>query len=160
METIGARMAKKTRVSSLEDHLGYWLRYVSNQVSHAFSLKVAARDVTVAEWVVLRELYGQEAMVPSVLAERLGMTRGAISKLADRLAAKALVTRVAGGQDRRYQQLALTEAGRALVPELSALADQNDLEFFGHLPSADRATLERIMQHVVQKRGLRTVPID
>ena len=154
-------MAKKTRVSSLEDHLGYWLRYVSNQVSHAFSLKVAARDVTVAEWVVLRELYGQEAMVPSVLAERLGMTRGAISKLADRLAAKALLTRVvAGGQDRRYQYLALTEAGRALVPQLSALADQNDLEFFGHLPSADRATLERIMQDVVQKRGLRTIPID
>ena len=72
-----------------------------------------------AEWVVLRELYERDAMVPSVLAERLGMTRGAISKLADRLAAKALLTRVPGRTDRRYQDLALTAAGRALVPELS-----------------------------------------
>jgi DNA-binding MarR family transcriptional regulator len=160
METIGGRMARKTRVSGLDDHLGYWLRYVSNQVSHAFGLKVAARDVTVAEWVVLRELYGQEAVVPSVLAERLGMTRGAISKLADRLAAKALLIRLAGTQDHRYQQLALTEAGRTLVPELSALADQNDLEFFGYLPPADRATLARIMQDIVRQRGLRTVPVD
>jgi len=153
-------MPKTTRVSGLEDHLGYWLRYVSNQVSHAFSLKVAARDVTVAEWVMLRELHQQPAMAPSALADRLGMTRGAISKLADRLLAKALVTRVQGKTDRRYQELALTDAGRALVPELSGLADRNDLEFFGHLTPADRATLKRIMQDIVRKRGLRAVPMD
>jgi DNA-binding MarR family transcriptional regulator len=153
-------MPKTSRVNGLEDHLGYWLRYVSNQVSHAFSLKVAARDVTVAEWVTLRELYQQPAMAPSALADRLGMTRGAISKLADRLLAKALVTRVQGKTDRRYQELALTDAGRALVPELSGLADRNDLEFFGHLTTADRATLKRIMQDIVRKRGLRIIPID
>jgi DNA-binding MarR family transcriptional regulator len=155
-----SKMAKATRVSALEDHLGYWLRFVSNQVSHAFSLKLAARDVTVAEWVVLRELYDKDSMVPSALAERLGMTRGAISKLADRLVAKALVTRVSAGQDRRYQQIALASAGRALVPQLSALADQNDAEFFGHLTSADRAALERVTKDIVRRRGLRTIPIE
>jgi DNA-binding MarR family transcriptional regulator len=77
-------------MSSLDAHLGYWLRFVSNQVSHAFSLRLARRDVTVAEWVVLRELYDAIEVVPSTLAERLGMTRGAISKLADRLAGKGL----------------------------------------------------------------------
>ena len=153
-------MPKAIHVSSLEDHLGYWLRYVSNQVSHAFSVRLAARDVTVAEWVMLRELYGQDAMVPSVVADRLGMTRGAISKLADRLSAKALLTRVPGRQDRRYHDLALTAAGRALVPELSALADRNDAEFFGHLDPADRATIDRLMKDIVRKLGLRTMPID
>src|SRR5665213_3118581 len=149
-----------TRVSGLEDHLGYWLRYVSNQVSHAFSLKIAARDVTVAEWVMLRELYEQDAMAPSALADRLGMTRGAISKLSDRLVAKALVTQLPGKQDRRYQELALTAAGRALVPQLSALADQNDAEFFGHLTPADRVTIERVMAAIVRKLGLRAMPVD
>jgi DNA-binding MarR family transcriptional regulator len=152
--------SKALQVSHLEDHLGYWLRYVSNQVSHAFSLKIAARDVTVAEWVMLRELYGQESMVPSAIADRLGMTRGAISKLADRLSAKALLTRVPGKKDRRYQDLALTAAGRALVPELSALADRNDAEFFGQLELADRATIERLMKNIVRQLGLRTMPID
>jgi hypothetical protein len=55
-------------VSGLQDHLGYWLRYVSNQVSHAFSVKLAAREVTVAEWVMLRELFDAEAMTPSTTA--------------------------------------------------------------------------------------------
>ena len=77
-------MPRRTELSSLESHLGYWIRYVSNHVSHAFALKLAAVGVTVAEWVVLRELYDFES-APSALADRLGMTRGAISKLADRL---------------------------------------------------------------------------
>ena len=109
-------MARPTELSSLESHLGYWLRYVSNHVSHAFSLKLAARGVTVAEWVVLRELYEGET-APSALADRLGMTRGAISKLADRLIVKALIVRRATAGDRRFQSLALTRQGRAVIAE-------------------------------------------
>ena len=151
---------EEARVSNLEDHLGYWLRYVSNQVSQAFARKVLARDVTVAEWVMLRVLFEHDALAPSVLAERLGMTRGAISKLGDRLVAKGLITRAADKNDRRYQELAITAAGRALVPELAALADQNDAEFFSHLTAADRAAIVRIMQDIVRRRGLRTLPVD
>jgi hypothetical protein len=75
--------SKLVAVSPLEAHLGYWLRFVSNQVSHSFSLKLGERGVTVAEWGALQELYEREAMAPSALAERISMTRGAISKLAD-----------------------------------------------------------------------------
>jgi DNA-binding MarR family transcriptional regulator len=147
-------------ISGLESHLGYWLRFVSNHVSHAFSLKLEARGVTVAEWVVLRELYDQEAVAPSALAARLGLTRGAISKLIDRLAAKNLVAKAAGGgADRRYQDLSLTPASRLLVPDLSALADRNDAEFFGDLTLAERRTIERAMKKIVQARRLRTRPI-
>ena len=152
-------MPSTPSASDLTAHLGYWLRYVSNQVSHAFGLKVQAHGVTVAEWVVLRELYEQETM-PSVLAERLGMTRGAISKLADRLAAKGLITREPGPGDRRSQSLTLTAPGRALVPGLAALADQNDDEFFGDLNPAIRATIEATMRDIVRRRGLKAVPVD
>jgi DNA-binding MarR family transcriptional regulator len=155
------RKSTKIPVSGLEDHLGYWLRYLSNQVSHAFSRKVEARGVTVAEWVVLRVLYDENSLAPSALAERIGMTRGAISKLSDRLAEKTLLTRGAGNShDRRYQELALTPAGRALVPELSELADRNDAEFFGHLPPTQRAEIERVIRELVGRLGLRAAPVD
>lgn len=147
-------------VSGLQDHLGYWLRYVSNQVSHAFSVKLAAREVTVAEWVMLRELFDAEALTPSTLADRLGMTRGAISKLTDRLVAKTLLSRVPSQADRRYQDLVLTPAGRTLVPELAALADANNAEFFGHLSREDRETIQRLMTDIVRRLGLRATPID
>lgn len=147
-------------VSSLDAHLGYWLRFVSNHVSHAFGLKLAARDVTAAEWVILRELYEPDAMAPSALADRLGMTRGAISKLADRLVAKALITRTASAEDGRYQALALTAAGRALVPALAALADRNDAEFFGHLSPAERAGVEAVLKDIIRRHGVRAIPTE
>lgn len=147
-------------ISALESHLGYWMRFVSNQVSHAFSVKLAARDVTVAEWVVLREMYGREDIVPSELADRLGMRRGAISKLADRLAAKSLMTRTANETDRRYQALTLSKESRRLVPKLAALADQNDAEFFGHLAPEERTAIEAAMREIVRRFGLKSVPVE
>jgi len=146
--------------SDLETHLGYWLRFVSNHVSHAFSLKLQARDVTVAEWVVLRELFDGDGASPSALADRLGMTRGAISKLADRLIAKELIARTASTGDRRQQTLSLTDAGRMLVPKLAKLADRNDAEFFGHLEPAERAALEKTLKDIVRRHDLKTIPTE
>ncbi|MBP7704642.1 MAG: MarR family transcriptional regulator [Caulobacter sp.] len=153
-------MSRPPPASHLTSHLGYWLRYVSNHVSHAFARKLDGEGVTVAEWVVLRELYGEDALAPSRLAERLGLTRGAISKLADRLLEKALLVRAESPDDRRAHTLTLSPAGRALVPSLSALADRNDAEFFDHLTDEERATVERIMKGIVERRGLKDVPVS
>ena len=147
-------------VSGLTDHLGYWLRYVSNHVSQAFARTVEARGVTVAEWVLLRQLLEVDAIAPSRLADRMGMTRGAVTKLAGRLIAKSLIARAANPHDGRAQTLCLTPRGRALVPELAALADANDAEFFAALAPEDRAVLLRVLREIVQTRGLKSVPVD
>lgn len=153
-------MPKKPTVAALDDHLGYWLRFVSNHVSQAFRLKVEAHGTTVAEWVVLRALFDEEGVGPGVLAERLGMTRGTISKLADRLLAKRLIMCRAEQHDRRCQTLSLSAAGRKLVPRLATLADENETEFFGHLGPQERAALEKWLKEIVRRRGLSGVPVD
>jgi DNA-binding MarR family transcriptional regulator len=146
--------------SDLTSHLGYWLRHVSNHVSHAFARKLQSRDVTVAEWVVMRELYGANALAPSRLADKLRLTRGAISKLAERLISKELVMRASDASDGRAHTLALTAKGRSLIPKLAALADRNDAEFFDHLTAQERATIERILKEIVKIRGLKAIPVD
>ena len=147
------------QASQLTDHLGYWLRLVSNHVSHAFAAKVAARGVTVAEWVVLRALYDGPA-APSRVADALGMTRGAITKLADRLIAKALVVRRASADDGRAQTLTLTAKGAKLVPELAALADENDAAFFGALSASERKSLERLMKRMAARFEMTVAPTE
>jgi DNA-binding MarR family transcriptional regulator len=159
MSTIGAAMPSRP-VSDLTSHLGYWLRFVSNHVSGAFARKLADRDVSVAEWVLLRELYGAEALAPSHLAEAIGMTRGAITKLADKLIAKRLIRREADTADGRAQTLALTPKGRALIPDLATLADQNDAEFFGDLDPALVETVKSAMKDVIRRRGLKSIPTE
>ncbi|MEI9928387.1 MAG: MarR family transcriptional regulator [Sphingomonas sp.] len=132
---------------------------MSNHVSHEFARKLADRGVTVAEWVVLRELFGQPPIGPSRLAERLGLTRGAISKLADRLLAKRLLVRDDGAGDLRMHTLALSREGAALVPLIAELADRNDAEFFDALTAEERATMERTLKGIVARRGLKSIPV-
>jgi DNA-binding MarR family transcriptional regulator len=147
-------------VSELTAHLGFWLRTVSSHVSHAFAGKLAAKGVTVAEWVMMRALLGKDPMLPSRLAEEMGMTRGAITKLADRLIAKSLVVRKASRDDGRAQTLALTPRGAKLVPELAALADRNDAEFFAHLSAAERELLERLLRRTAEHHQMNAMPLE
>jgi len=147
-------------VSDLGSHLGYWLRAVSNAVSHGFARSLEGEGVTVAEWVFLRSLYDVEALAPSRLAGAMGMTKGAISKLADRLVAKELVVRTERDDDGRAHTLSLTPAGRARVPVLAALADANDAAFFGVLSEVERAELRALLAAMVERRGLKNVPTD
>jgi DNA-binding MarR family transcriptional regulator len=153
-------MPREPAVAPLAAHLGYWLRFVSNHVSHAFALKLEGEGVTVAEWVILRELYDEVALSPGRLAQRLSLSRGAVSKLADRLVAKGLVTREASPEDARAQTLSLSGQGRRLTPRLSALADRNDAEFFDHLTPEQRATIEDMLRDVIARRGLDIVPMS
>ena len=147
-------------VSGLSDHTGYWMRMVSNAVSQEFARALLAEGVTVAEWSFLRALFEDEGMAPTALADRMGMTRGAISKLADRLLAKGFVLRRDSETDLRGQSLALTEEGRAKVPVLAGIADANDARFFGVLAREDHAALDRTLRLLVAQRGLRETPVD
>jgi DNA-binding MarR family transcriptional regulator len=150
----------RVQVSELTSHTGFWLRFVSNHVSQSFMRKLLDSGVTAAEWVVLREMYDKEEMLPSVLADLTGMTRGAASKLVDRLVAKKLVSRRERTDDRRYQDIALTPAGRRLVPALAAIADQNDEEFFTTLSAKEHKALVATLKKLVRAHGLHKIPTE
>lgn len=147
-------------LADLKTHTGFWLRFVSNHVSHAFARELTAKGVTIAEWVVLREMYNRGETSPGVLADIIGLTRGAASKLIDRLVGKRLMTRQDRGDDRRFQDIGLTAAGRKLVPSLAALADRNDAEFLMPLSSGEREALLSILKKLAHAHGLRKLPID
>lgn len=157
-----ARKAKKNRVepSRLTVHIGFWMRMVSNSVSHAFARKLEESGVTVAEWVVLREMYsGDDTTSPGEVARLTGLTPGAVSKLISRLLAKGLVTRKEAAKDRRFQDIQLTSAAIAIVPSLAKLADQNDREFFGGLTDSDRESLSRLLKKIVALHKITKMPI-
>ena len=147
--------------SKLKAHIGFWMRLVSNGVSHSFARKLKTSGVTVAEWVILREMYGKDSTVsPSFVAEVTGLTRGAISKLIERLLQKALVTRAEASSDRRYQDIQLTAKARSLVPKLAMIADQNDEEFFSVLTQPERKELIEILKKIVSLKELKKVATD
>jgi DNA-binding MarR family transcriptional regulator len=151
----------QAKVSPLTAHLGYWMRLVSNHVSHSFARKLETTGVTVAEWVVLREVSGRDsATSPSAVAEFTGLTRGAVSKIIERLLRKGFVTRRESSRDRRYQDIELTPAAVALVPKLAKLADENDEAFFGVLSPAARQVLRETLIRIADLNSLTQPPIE
>ncbi|MCG6145386.1 MarR family winged helix-turn-helix transcriptional regulator [Leptospira bandrabouensis] len=156
-------MRKKQNLepSHLKSHLGYHLRVVSNVVSHSFAKKLESLDVTVAEWVILREMYSYKTNTsPSVIAEITGLSRGAVSKLIDRLLNKGLVSREEASEDRRYQDIKLTKAGVKLVPRLSEVADENDSTFFSLLSKSEKEELRKTLIKLTSAHKLNLTPIE
>ncbi|HUO33417.1 MAG TPA: MarR family transcriptional regulator [Candidatus Acidoferrum sp.] len=152
--------SRKIEASRLTIHIGFWMRLVSNSVSHAFARKLEASGVTVAEWVVLREMYaGDDTTSPGVVAKLTSLTPGAVSKLITRLLKKGFVTRQESTKDRRFQDVKLTQAAIEIVPRLAKLADINDEEFFGVLSKSERKTLSRILQKTATLHNITKMPI-
>jgi DNA-binding MarR family transcriptional regulator len=158
-----ARTPPNTRTapgaSALDSHLGFWMRLVSNQVSAAFAKAVEERGVSVSEWVALRHLLEAPATHGELVAT-LGMTKGAVSKVARALEGKKLIARTPDARDGRSEALRLTAAGRALVPKLAALADANDARFFGHLGPQERAALRGALESIARRNGIDATPVD
>ena len=146
--------------SYLGAHTGYHLRQVSNAVSQDFARRLQAEGVTVAEWAFLRTLYGVGEIAPSTLAEAMAMTKGAISKLAERLVGKQLVGRIDNPDDKRAHGLFLTQMGRDKVPVLAAIADGIEADYFGVLDRDDRDALRRILGSLVKRRNLSNIPVN
>ncbi len=117
--------------------------------------------MTVAEWVILREMYGiNDTTSVSRIAELSGLTRGAVSKLISRLLEKEFVSRKESIADRRFQDIELTNLGRMLVPNLAIIADQNEEDFFSVLNKSERKNLLIILKKMVNLHKFTTMPIN
>lgn len=150
----------RTTERPLEAHLGYWLRLVSNHVSGRFANALQARQLSVAEWVALNHIRDTASLTAANLADAMGITRGAVSKVLDKLQAKQWIARVASPDDQRAQLLSLTRSGARVLPTLRTMADENDEHFFAALDAAERAELRRSLKKMADAHLINVVPID
>lgn len=139
----------KTIPSALPDHLGYWLRKLSNAVSSAFAARLAGHEVSVPQWVILRTLFDHESLPLKEIVARVEGDQGSLSRTVDRLVARGLVERKSDPADRRAVALSLSRAGRALVPKLAREADRNDETFFASLSARNRTVFLTTIQNLL-----------
>ena len=156
----GAHRSAEQPASALETHLGYWLRLVSNEVSRAFERALQKRNISVAEWVAINQLAAGTGLTPAKLAATMGMTRGAISKVLDKLASKRLISRSMSSLDSRVQLLSLTEQARRLLPQLTSIAESNDGYFFAALNSDEKSALRNLLLKLAGVHQISRIPVE
>lgn len=146
--------------SRLDDHLGYWLRSLSNLVSRAFAERLEGHGVSVPQWVALRCLYDIKGATLRELAAAVDVDEGALSRMVERLQQKGWVAREADPADRRAVRIRLTDVGERLVPVLAREADENDRAFFGVVDEDERRRLLETVQTLLARNGHRGRPLN
>ena len=98
-------------------------------------------------------------ITPGELAEGLDLTRGAVSKVLDKLEAKNWIARSTKPGDGRVQMLSLTRPASRVLPQLAEIADRNDREFFDGLDDSEKAALGRLLRKLAEVHQIKNVPI-
>jgi DNA-binding MarR family transcriptional regulator len=101
--------------------VGRLLSRVRHLLLERLGERLAALDLTSAQWGVVVSLAEGVASTPAELSRILDYDPGAMTRLIDRLEKKDIVRRTRSTDDRRSVSLELTERGRALFPEIMPL---------------------------------------
>lgn len=128
----------------LDEQVGYLLRLAGQRHAALFQAR-AVEGLTPTQFAALIRLSQHEAVSQNHLGRLTGMDVATIKGVVDRLKAKELVTLAADPDDRRRTLIALSDRGRALVPELEALGAAITRDTLAPLTPAEARTLKRLL---------------
>jgi DNA-binding MarR family transcriptional regulator len=107
----------------LDAFLPYQLSVASNAVSGAVAnAYVTHFGLRIPEWRLIAVLAEEDGLSQQAVVARTEMDKMTVSRAAQALATRGLVTRVRHGSDGRSHALALSEAGRALYAQIAPKA--------------------------------------
>lgn len=115
------------------------------EMMNALDRELAPFGVSAAQYVILVRLAHAKHESASTLCEGVSYDPGAMTRMIDRLEAKHLVRRVRTPRDRRKVLIELTDAGRAIYPDLIAHAVAVLNRFLAGFTRADVAALESLL---------------
>ncbi|HEV2569612.1 MarR family winged helix-turn-helix transcriptional regulator [Sphingomonas sp.] len=133
----------------LDAFLPYQLSIVSNAVSGVIARTYESLfGLRIPEWRLIAVLAEEEGLTQQALVARTEMDKMTVSRAAQALVTRGLVSRGAHGSDRRSNALALTDEGRALYAQISPKAlelEQRLLQSIGERELKQlKATLEKL----------------
>jgi DNA-binding MarR family transcriptional regulator len=131
-------------------YFGYLLERTSRKVKLSFSQAFSqlGLDITPEQWVILENLYFQNGLSQTELAEKIFKNTPTISRILDLLGKKGLTERTRFENDRRRHRVFLTPTGKAVVEKAQPIAQELRDQGWQNLSEEDYNHLERILNQV------------
>jgi DNA-binding MarR family transcriptional regulator len=123
-------------------------RKVKQYAQHQF--KTGDFDVTVDQWLVLKNLSENELLSQTELANLVFKDHPTLTRIIDLLCKKGYVERIPHPQDRRSFQLHLTQSGIAKVTELRPKILEIREKAWENLTETDFEEFKRILDTIYQ----------
>lgn len=127
----------------------------AHAVRTLLGLKLAALGLAPGQDRFLLALLPQTRLTVTVLADDLAVRPSTISKTADRLVEKGLITRRCDDSDARRIFLELTPKGTALCAQVLAIGEEIDAELTANLMPGEASAMRRslsLLEETAQRR--------
>lgn len=105
-------------------------------------------DITVDQWLVMKNLHSQNDRKQSELAELIGKDNPTLTRIIDLLCKKGLTERRPHPSDRRSFTVHLTETGEQKLKELSPKISTIRMKAWENLSEEDYEQLKRILSRI------------
>ena len=130
--------------------MAFWTVVMGESVLREMRLALAPFGVNPVQFGILDACYHGDANTVTSIARLLPVEPSAISRQADRLTTRGLLTRQRQGHDRRVVTFGLTEEGMRLMPQLlTVVADEED-KVTASLSEREKAALVSASRKIVE----------
>jgi len=134
----------------LDDFLPYQMNVLAGRMSRAFAERYRAKfGITVPEWRVVAHLSQSGAVSVREIHARVDMDKSRVSRAAQRLEERGYVRKCTHARDGRLVDLSLTAKGRAMMAELTPIAEAFQIGMLARLGDGAedfRAALRRLLE--------------
>lgn len=135
--------------ADFRDNAGYLIHEADRLLNREYDRRMRDLGLTRAQWWVLAQLYFNEGITQSELAEVLGMSKAALGGLLDRLEANGWLERRAHRDDRRAKCLYRTRKVEALLARMRRVALKMTADMLAGLRREERADLQHLLRKVI-----------
>ena len=132
------------------DAIGYLLTRAKTVMWEKAERVLEPLGLTLSQWVMITNLATGSAITPSEICKNMSYDAGAMTRLLDRLEKKGFIRRVRQATDRRSITLELTEAGRAIYPNmLPHMVDALNDHVLCGFTAAEARQLESFLKRII-----------
>lgn len=133
----------------LQDRLGYKLSRLSRIVQSRLDTELTKHDLTRLKWCVLSSVELEDHNSPSDLADHIGITRPAISRLLKAMIKSGLIERKLTDEDGRSRKINVTDTGRKKISACRPFVEQNQEYFLSKLSYEQRDALDQALSDMI-----------
>ena len=136
--------------NDLEEDILTSLRRITRAIDIHSRYLANTFGLTGPQLVCLRVLGRLGQTTPSELARHVALSQATVTGIVDRLARRQLVTRARSEADRRLVEVAITEAGTALVAQAPSALQEKFAQRLRNLSKEEQEIIRITLQKIVQ----------
>jgi len=137
-------------VDSAEGCPGLLVIKLAHMMALDMQRKLKVHDLTMSQWILLKQLWRQEGQSQVELQESLGLDGATVTGLVQRMTNLELIQRRPDPDDKRVQRVFLSERGRALEQVTHALEGEINAHALEGFSADERTFFYRLLIRALQ----------